>query len=262
MTTSTHTSTPSSTSYATCFCTKCCEHKPVEDFYRTNRLNTKGTCKKCWAAYIGSRRSKTKQSLSVKERVDAVEVRLSELAQTIQSAETSLGFRLKQLETFTENFSNQLGKLAQNLPTGPQQGLSSAGLEQAYTHLCTMYENLRTDMQALKNGADNPAETLPAALKPTSPASTPAPDTSTPIPDTKPLRAAIAQSLADPYTPVPLDTYFLLNGATFAYGLNKAMDTGNLKPYTTAFDPVWKQMHKEDRLARLQEEKDDPLANL
>lgn len=259
------TSTPSSTSYATCFCTKCCEHKPVEDFYRTNRLNTKGTCKKCWAAYIGSRRSKTKQSLSIKERVDGMEVRLSELAQAIQSAETSLGFRLKQLETFTENFSSQLDKLAQNLPTGPQQGpqqgLSSAGLEQAYTHLCTMYENLRTDMQALKNGAGNPAGTLPAALKPAPPASTP--ETSTPAPpDTKPLRAAIAQSLADPYTPVPLDTCFLLNGATFTYGLNKAMDTGNLKPYTTAFDPVWRQMHKEDRLARMQEEQDDPLANL
>ena len=191
-----------------------------------------------------------------------MEVRLSELAQTIQSAETSLGFRLKQLETFTENFSNQLDKLAQTLPTGPQQGLSSAGLEQAYTHLCTMYENLRTDMQALKNGAGNPAAAThpapdykPAALKP-------APPDATPIPDTKPLRAAIAQSLADPYTPVPMDTYFLLNGATFAYGLNKAMDTGNLKPYTTAFDPVWKQMHKEDKLARMQEEKDDPLANL
>ena len=50
---------------ASCRCVKCNSYKPTAEFYRTNRLKTEGTCKKCWAAYISEHR---KANLAQKEK--------------------------------------------------------------------------------------------------------------------------------------------------------------------------------------------------
>ena len=213
---------------ASCRCVKCNGYKPTAEFYRTNRLKTEGTCKKCWAAYISEHR---KANLAQKDKEN------TEVEKLKEDVKVS-GAKIKTLE----------GEIKQ--------------LVQAFSETTALIKDLDTKMSTYMLGAQTTQELTfapepPASTRPTSP---PKPAALA----TDDLRAALKQSRENPATPVKMDNYYLLGGTPCAYGMNKSVttDVDHIKPYTTEFEPTWKQMRKEDKLAQIEADKDNPLADL
>lgn len=215
----------------TCECTKCGEFKAPVEFYKKNRLETKGTCKRCWAAYMAERRKAQPQPQDTKAEIEALESEVAELKDVYAQLKASNAELHERTNILNEKFSAYIAGMV------AQANLTQLGKPQAL------------ERQEPTFALEPPAPTSPA--KPAALA-------------TDDLRAALKQSRENPSTPVKMDSYYLLGGTPCAYGMNRSVttDVDHIKPYTTEFDPIWKQMRKEDKLAQIEADKDNPLADL
>ena len=209
----------------TCECSKCGEFKAPAEFYKKNRLETKGTCKRCWAAYMAERRKAQPQVPDVKAQMEALENELAEVkdeCEQLRASNTELHERYNSMDEKFSAFIAGMVAQANHAQLGKPQ-----------------------------------APEVKIAVEPAKPSPPPALTTAD-------LRAALKQSRENPSTPVKMDSYYLLGGTPCAYGMNRSVttDVDHIKPYTTEFEPTWKQMRKEDKLAQIEADKDNPLADL